>query len=81
MRRRIILLFTVAAMMAMLLVGSAVPAFALPEHFLSNAEGPPPEALHGLENAVDTTANTPPPSTGEIVIVKVKDKATPIILE
>lgn len=70
---------TVAAMTVAVMAVSAAPTFAVPEDFLSNAEGPLPEALNGLPTAESKTKSKP--GTGDIVVVKVKDKATPIILE
>ena len=80
MFRRILLLLMVAVVMA----ASAAPAFALPdqERFFPNVPneaGPTSDAFFGLQTAVDAIPNTTPtntPSTGDIVVVKVKDKSS-----
>lgn len=57
--KRIILLVTVAAMMAVMMVASAAPALALPEDF-PPGEGPSVNAFEGLSTAVANVTKPKP---------------------
>ena len=64
--RRILVLLTVAAVMAVMMVASAIPAFAQPG-------GPPIDVIHGQEVADFTRAVPPNPVRGQQVSLVARD--------
>jgi len=77
--RRMFLWVAMAAMMVVMMTAGAAPTFALPEGFLDIGAGPPPAALEGVDTAANKTNGKP--GLGDIVVNKVQDKASPIIIE
>ena len=82
--RRIMLTVTVALVMAAMIVVTASSAFAFPGDTFppGQAQGPSENAFGGLTTAVENTQNpkpTPRPPISDLPVIKLQDKATPII--
>ena len=82
--RRIMLLVTVALVMAAMMVVTASSAFAfLGDTFPPNqAQGPSENAFGGLTSAVENTQKPKPnprPPISDLPVIKLQDKATPSI--
>jgi hypothetical protein len=74
--RRIILLVTVAVVMAAMLVLGPGSATAVPGDDFPPGQGPSPNALKGLSKA-EIKSSQSKSTTNDIVIVKLIDKASP----
>jgi hypothetical protein len=79
--RRIMLLVTVALVMAAMMVVTATSAFAVPgDNFPpSQAQGPSENAFGGLSTAVENTQKpkpNPKPTPRDLPVIKLQDKAS-----
>ncbi len=82
--RRIMLLVTVALVMAAMMVVTASSAFAFPGDIFppGQAQGPSESAFGGLTTAVENTQKPKPnprPPISDLPVIKLQDKATPSI--
>jgi hypothetical protein len=82
--RRIILLVTVALVMAAMVVMTASSAVAFPGDTFppTQAQGPSENAFGGLTTAVENTQKpklNPRPPVSDLPVIKLQDKATPSI--